>query len=241
MKIVKPRYEILTPISEGGVKELQNLERAARTCYKSEGLIKEDGSSAKELIQKLIQSGHYAMLEHGGFSVRFIVDRASSHDFVRHRIASFAQESTRYCNYSKKKFGKEITVVDPGYFGEDNVNYSVWLAAMHSAEDGYFLLLDQGMSPQEASVVLPHSLKVEMVMTANYREWRHFFDLRARKNVRPQIQAVTIPLLQEMRKRIPILFDDVGEPEKDRYMTAEEFLTIYAPELMKRGEVQNEP
>ena len=220
MKIINAGYEIWTDISEGGIKELQHLERVARTCYKSEDKITEDGESAKKMIRGLIKNGHEAMLEHGGMTVKFIVDRGVSHEIVRHRLFSFAQESTRYCNYSKDKFGNEITVVWPCYFSKevdesglypDAAKTVLWANACENAERYYFGMLEAGCTPQEARAVLPNSLKTELVVTGNWREWRHFFKLRCDKAAHPQIREVAVPLLEEMHKRIPVLFDDVYE------------------------------
>ena len=220
MKIINAGYEIWTDISEGGIKELQHLERVARTCYKSEDKITEDGESAKKMIRGLIKNGHEAMLEHGGMTVKFIVDRGVSHEIVRHRLFSFAQESTRYCNYSKDKFGNEITVIWPGYLNLERSpadGYFIdeaannWYTAVHIAENQYINMLDIGLTPQEARAVLPNSLKTELVVTGNWREWRHFFKLRCDHAAHPQIREVAIPLLEEMHKRIPVLFDDIYE------------------------------
>lgn len=208
MRIVNPGYEIMTPISEGGIEELKKLERIARICYKSEDKIKEDGSSAKEMVGRLIRSGHHAMLEHGSLSVLFTVDRGVSHEIVRHREASYAQESTRYCNYAQDKFGNEITVVLP-YFLEDGGKWSAWHYAMSVAEEQYFELLARGCTPQEARSVLPNSLKTEIVMTANYREWRHVFSLRCSPAAHPQMREVMLPLMKDLHERIPVLFDDI--------------------------------
>ena len=132
MKIIKPYYTILSNISEGGIKELQFIEQAARTCYKSENKITEDGESAKALIKQLIKSGHEAMLEHSSLSVKFVVDRGVSHEIVRHRLFSFAQESTRYCNYSKGKFGSELTFIEPCFWDIKDYNMITWLANLRS-------------------------------------------------------------------------------------------------------------
>lgn len=213
MKIIKAGYEILTSISEGGIKELQHIEKIARVCYKSEDLITEDGESAKKMIKMLIGRDHTAMIEHCSLSVKFIVDRGVSHELVRHRIASFAQESTRYCNYSKDKFGKEITVIRPCFFEEGSDKDVAWTDAMASAEHIYFELLDLGATPQEARSVLPSSTKTEITITANYREWRNFFKLRTAKAAHPQMREVTIPLLKELKEKLPIIFDDIEVEE----------------------------
>jgi len=214
MNIIKAGYEILSDISAGGIKELQHIERIGRICYKSEDKITDDGESAKKFVAGLIKRGHEAMLEHSSLSVLFHVDRGVTHELVRHRIMSFAQESTRYCNYSGDKFGNEITVVKPSFWpdGSKTPEYMDWEQQMRMAEETYFKLLAKGASPQEARSVLPNSTKSDIVMTGNYREWRHFFWLRAADvtgPVHPQMHEVAQPLLDEVHSRIPIVFDDV--------------------------------
>lgn len=208
MKIIEPSYEIMTPISKGGVEELKLIEKIGRVCYKSEDRITED--SAKEFVHMLIARGHEAMIEHVSVSVKFIVDRGISHELVRHRIASFAQESTRYCNYSKDKFGNELTFIRPVFLEVDSVPYNRWAFDCRKAEKIYLDLINQeGLTPQEARAVLPNSLKTEIVVTMNLREWRHFFKLRIPKSAHPQMRQVTIPLLAEMQERLPVFFDDI--------------------------------
>ena len=209
MKIIKPSYEILTPISDGGIKELQHIEKIGRLCYKSEDRITDDGESAKKFVKMLISNGHEAMIEHSSLSVKFVVDRGVSHELVRHRIASFAQESTRYCNYSKDKFGNEITVIEPCFWNEDTGFYECWKVSCEQSERYYFELLNGGATPQQARTVLPNSLKTEITITANYREWRNFFKLRTAEASHPQMREVTIPLLKELKTLIPIIFDDI--------------------------------
>ena len=209
MKIVKAGYEILDNLD--GEAILKKIERIARVCYKSEDKITE--GSAEKMVASLIKRGHEAMLEHYSFSVKFICDRGVSHELVRHRIASFAQESTRYCNYSKDKFGKEITVIRPLFFEEGSDKDVAWTDAMASAERMYFELLDLGATPQEARSVLPNSTKTEITITANYREWRNFFILRTAKAAHPQMVQVTRPLLKELKTKLPIIFDDIEVEE----------------------------
>ena len=209
MKIIKPSYEILTPISDGGIKELQHIEKIGRVCYKSEDRITDDGETAKKFVKMLINNGHEAMIEHSSLSVKFVVDRGVSHELVRHRIASFAQESTRYCNYSKDKFGNEITVIEPCFWNEDTGFYECWKVSCEQSERYYFELLNGGATPQQARTVLPNSLKTEITITANYREWRNFFKLRTAEASHPQMREVTIPLLKELKTLIPIIFDDI--------------------------------
>lgn len=193
-----------------GQKMLEKIEQVARTCYKSEGKIQE-GSAAK-MVASLIKSGHEAMLEHASVTVKFVVDRGISHELVRHRLASFAQESTRYCNYSKDDFGSEITFIIPEYLEYKSEGWNIWKESMKQAEDAYFKMLDFGLSPQQARAVLPNSLKTEVVMTANLREWRHFFKLRALGTTgkpHPQMLEVAVPLLKDMKNLIPVVFDDL--------------------------------
>lgn len=213
MNITKPGYEILTPISEGGIQELQHIEKIGRVCYKSEDRITEDGESAKKFVKMLIDRTHEAMIEHSSLSVRFIVDRGVSHELVRHRIASFAQESTRYCNYSNDKFDNGITFIEPFFFKDGTQNYNEWLYAMSIAEKSYLQMLKDGATPQEARSVLPNSTKTEITITANYREWRNFFKLRTAKAAHPQMREVTIPLLKELKEKLPIIFDDIEVEE----------------------------
>lgn len=193
-----------------GQKVLQKIEVAARTCYKSEGKIQE--GSAEKLVAGLIKSGHEAMLEHASVTVKFVVDRGISHELVRHRLASFAQESTRYCNYSKDDFGSEITFIIPEYLEYKSEGWNIWKESMKQAEDAYFKMLDFGLSPQQARAVLPNSTKTEVVMTANLREWRHFFKLRAIGTTgkpHPQMLEVAVPLLEDFKQMIPVVFDDL--------------------------------
>lgn len=215
MKIVDAGYEILSEISDGGLKELQLIERIGRVCYKSEGLITADGESAKKFVRKMIQNGHEAMLEHSSLSVMFTVDRGVSHELVRHRIMSFAQESTRYCNYGNDKYGNEITVIRPCFWVEGSQEYKQWETACATAELVYIeMTKNEGLPAQQARSILPHSTKVDITLTGNYREWRHFFKLRALGTTgapHPQMIEVTIPLLKEVSDRIPVVFDDLAE------------------------------
>lgn len=208
MRLIKPYAEICKDFD--GEEMLKKIERVARTCYKSEGKIK-DGS-ARKMVAGLIKSGHDAMLEHASVTVKFVVDRGISHELVRHRMASFAQESTRYCNYIKDDFGSEITFIVPKYLDGESAAHDAWKDTMKYCEDAYFKLLDIGLTPQEARAVLPNSTKTEVVMTANLREWRHFFKLRALGTTgkpHPQMLEVTIPLLEDFKRAIPVVFDDL--------------------------------
>ena len=209
MKTINAGYEILTPIRGD---ELQLIEKAGRTCYKSEDKITDE--STKKFVAGLIKRNHEAMLEHSFLSIRFIFicDRGVSHELVRHRLASFAQESTRYCNYSQDKFGNELTFIKPLFLDEDTNEYRVWEHAMRVAESDYMMMLNAGRTAQEARSILPNSIKTEVVMSTNYREWRHFFKLRAARATGPahlQMEEITRPLLEELKTLIPIVFDDI--------------------------------
>lgn len=209
MQIVEAGYEILDTLN--GEEILKKIERVARVCYKSEDKITE--GSAEKMVRALIKRNHLAMLEHFSFSVKFVVDRGISHEIVRHRVASFAQESTRYCNYGKSG---AVAFIKPCYLGYDTTPFDNWVDSCMRAERDYLDMLDNGYTPQEARAVLPISLKTEVVMTANLREWRHFFSLRACGSTgkpHPQMLEVAVPLLTELRERVPVVFDDLEPME----------------------------
>ena len=214
MIIQKQGYEILNDISEGGEKELRLIEQIARVCYKS---VPKTGEfeETKDFIRRLMKRKHEAMLEHSMLSVKFTCDRGISHEIVRHRLASFAQESTRWCNYGKERFGKEITVIEPPFLGDDEKtrtwNRVCWRRQCEEAEKIYMYLLDRKEPPQIARSVLPTCLKTEVVMTANYREWRHFFELRTAKDAHPQIRELATQLLIELNDKIPVIFEDLAK------------------------------
>lgn len=291
MKLIKPSWKILE--QESGIDGIYKaIERAGRTCYKSEDKITEN--SAKPFVDRMVKSGHGAMLEHGTvylkvvgdermsekyqnnpysrvilrypkgdipnihcipthyittnfrvliekgwlndlkfvceptghhekrITVRFICDRGVSHEFVRHRVFSFAQESTRYCNYSKDKFGNELTFIEPcwleDYNYESNTYYNGFLVALRAAEANYLNLLKQWedkipdkryktgfrnnpWTPQQARAVLPNALKTELVMTGFINDWKHFFELRCAPNAHPSARELAIPLSEEFVKK----------------------------------------
>lgn len=212
MKIIKPHTEIKFPKTKETANEMIVLvEEAARLCYKSEGLMGENFNS--NFIRDKIDKGHLSVSEHSLISVKFVCDRGVSHELVRHRIASFSQESTRYCNYSQDKFGNEITVIEPFFWEHEasisECKYCAWEDAMGEAEKHYFKLIEMGAKPQEARSVLPNSLKTEVIMSANFREWRHFMKLRTAPTAHPQMREVTIPLLAKFKELIPVIFDDI--------------------------------
>lgn len=237
MKLIKPYTKILTPIN--GEEILKFVELVARTCYKSEDKITED--SARKMVQNLISRGHEAMIEFYDIVVKFVCDRGVSHEIVRHRMASYAQESTRYCNYSKDKFENQITFIIPSWMtipegtykvewpeddfymitpsvngewmplenGSVKKDYNLWIDSMVRMERNYNQLIECGWQPQQARAVLPNSLKTEINVKYNLREWRHFFKLRCSAAAHPQMRELTIPLLAEFQSKIPVIFDDI--------------------------------
>lgn len=208
MKIIKPFYVIETQINGDNI--LKFIEKAGRTCYKSEDKISED--SAKRFVKNLVERGHLSVIEHYSISVRFFCDRGVSHELVRHRPASYTQESTRYCNYTKGKFDGEITFIAPCFWQEEkSEEYEIWKSAMSRCEKDYKKLIEMGASPQEARSILPNSLKTEILVTMNLREWKHFLTLRTAKASHPQMREITIPLLKEFKEKIPVIFDDITE------------------------------
>lgn len=211
MKIVDPSIEVTFYTPEDGMSPEQAIEAAGRTCYKSEDKITDD--SADKFVRMLRERGHHAMLEFGYATARIVADRGLTHELVRHRLASFAQESTRYCNYSKDKFGSEITIIrQPGLEKTDLPGpYHTWRLAMQRAEEKYLSLLEQGVKPQIARSVLPIGLKTEIVIGANLREWRHIFTLRCAKAAHPIIRGVMLQALREFWLRMPTLYEDLCE------------------------------
>lgn len=276
MRLIKPSFEIIE--QQPGILGLyKQIELAGRTCYKSEDKITPDSAAA--FVDRMIKSGHGAMLEHGTvylmkesefintyihpeegeeqecnpllkyydnayshvrqehttgwfvyvttnlrvlvengwtddlkyicepteyhekrITVRFICDRGVSHEFVRHRVFSFAQESTRYCNYSKDKFGNELTFIQPLWLEDIDSNLDFKDCLQHS-ELAYFNLLDRGWKPQQARAILPNSLKTELVMTGFVSDWKHFFKLRDAGSAHPQAQELAKPLHEEFIRR----------------------------------------
>lgn len=224
MRIIKPYYIIESNIKSDEI--IQHLEKVGRTCYKSEDRIG-DIELSKKFLGSLIDRGHEAIIEHASITVRVVCDRGVSHEIVRHRLASYAQESTRYCNYSKDKFDNQLTYIDImpiiiKRFNPQTEDDKIHLGKIESKiietlsliEKNYMGLLELGLTPQEARGILPNLLKTEIVMTMNIREWRHFFKLRTSKAAHPQIREIAIPLLDEMKKTIPVLFDDIIVDER---------------------------
>ena len=224
MKIIEPSIEVKGKID--GQAILKKIELIGRVCYKSENRITKD--SAERFVKSILDRGHESVLEHVSISVRVICDRGVSHEIVRHRVASYSQESTRYCNYSNEKFGNELTFIKPCWFKssiEDLNTYAnirgtfdkidiagewVWVDTLRSAEISYFTLLETcNWTPEQARSILPNSLKTEIVMTMNLREWRHFFKLRCAKAAHPDMRKVAYMILKEFKEKIPVIFDDI--------------------------------
>jgi thymidylate synthase (FAD) len=212
MNLITAHYEIL----ECPTDAAKSIERAARTCYKSEDKITDN--SAERMTKGLIERGHHAMVEFGGWIVvKFYSNRGFSHELVRHRTASLAQESTRYCNYSKGKFGSELTCVDPEWMLKQKVKdpkkqaefkahlLETWLYC----EERYMDLVERGCLAEIAREGLPIGLKAEIIIGANLREWRHIFSLRCSKKAHPRMRELMVPLRSELRARLPVVFDDV--------------------------------
>lgn len=263
MKFIDPSFDILTDISDGGIKELKHIERCGRVSYRSEDKITEDGESAKKFVGMLIRNGHESVLEHGSLTVEFTVDRAIANELVRHRLASFTQESTRYCNYSKDKFGGDVTYILPYYLkrgyavykdllsknededydspieelfhvyeddmSEENRNafwkfYDYFIAA-ERCSDGYLNSIKSGKStPEEARWMLPLGLATKIVVTANYREWRHIFKMRCEKHAHPEMRRIMCSLWIVLNCKIPVVFDDIRELVTD-YLNQDEIDT----------------
>lgn len=169
MKIVNQSFEFMRMFD--GWEMLKRIEKAGRVCYKSESNITDN--SAERFVAQIIKRGHESVLEHESVTVKIICDRGVSHELVRHRIASYSQESTRYCNYSNDKFGNELTFIRPNSVKSDKFDM-LWVKAMSEIEKTYFEMLEDGATPEEARSILPNSLKTEIVVTMNLREWRHF-------------------------------------------------------------------
>lgn len=213
MITVNPSIEILSDTSYETM--LRRIERIGRVCYKSEDKISAD--SAEGFIRGIIKRGHESVIEHESISVKVICDRGVTHEIVRHRIASYSQESTRYCNYTSDKFANQISCVDiaTGFQYDmdneaDRKKWNIWNAAMEAAEKYYFALIEAGAKPEEARSVLPNSLKTEIVMTMNLREWRHFIRLRGSRAAHPQIAEITAMIRREFTKRYPVFFEDLA-------------------------------
>lgn len=221
MNIVKSSFRVITPIANGAISELQRIELPTRLCYKSENKITPDGESAKKIIKTLIDNDHLAMLEHSSITVIFVTSRGVSHKLVRHRIASYAQESTRYCNYSNEKFTNKLTFIDPleeiewdskmgNLSAKEKLDTALQMTMFYKkAEIEYLELIKKGVPPQIAREILPNGLKTEIALTCNYRELIAIFKLRCAKNAHPAMRALMVPFAKYMQEQIPYIFGNI--------------------------------
>lgn len=230
MKIVDPWIQVE---EYDPVKIMKNIERACRTCYRSEGNITED--SYKKLITNCINRGHESVLEHEKITIRLTCDIGVYKDLTRHRIASFSIESTRYCNYGKDKFDNELKFIEPVFYtdtwkdrnyegsamSKEELKSFFWYKIMSDIESAYMNMNNLcECTPDEMRMILPHSTAAEVTMTANIREWRHILELRCSKAAHPAIRQLLIPLLLKFKEDMPELFDaidyDIDFP-KEKY------------------------
>ena len=215
MLLVEPEIQVE---NYDGIRIMKNIERACRTCYRSEGLITED--SYKKLLKNCINRGHESILEHEKITIRMRCDIGVYKDLTRHRFGSFSIESTRYCNYGKDKFDRELKVIKPCNIDEDSNLYAFWKNTMERIEMNYLHMTDNGATPDQMRMILPHSTAAEVTMTANIREWRHILELRCSKTAHPAIRQLLIPLLLKFKEDMPELFDaidyDIDFP-KEKY------------------------
>lgn len=205
MKIIEPSVELVEDFDAAAV--MRKLERAGRVCYKSESNIKDD--SAEKFIRGIIKRGHESVIEHATVSFKIICDRGVTHELVRHRLASYSQESSRFCDYSAGKFGGELTFIKPCFWQEDDPNYQLWKETMAQLEKNYLALRAGCARPEEARSILPNSLKTEIFVTMNLREWRHFFKLRTAKAAHPQMREVALKIYQILAEKLPAVFNDI--------------------------------
>ena len=212
MNIIKPSVEILTPLDADTI--YRHLERCGRVCYRSEHRIA-DGT-AEKFLSGIIKSGHESVLEHYSITFKVICDRAVSHQIVRHRIASYSQESQRYCNYTRDGFGNDVTFIKPPFVDSNSFYKLIWTSACLEAENAYKSFIRDGISPQEARAVLPNCTKTEIVCTMNVRELRHFLKLRTSNAADPAIRNVAGMLLDELAQKCPVLFGDIGGEDAER-------------------------
>ena len=214
MKIIKPLIEVE---DYDGIKIMKNIERACRTCYRSEGMITDD--SYKRLLTNCLNRGHESVLEHEKITVRMTCDIGVYKDLTRHRFGSFSIESTRYCNYGKDKFDNEIKFIDPCNMDEKEL-FNEWYSACTEIEQRYLKMAELGATPDQMRMILPHSTAAQVTMTCNIREWRHILTLRCSQAAHPAIRQILIPLLLKFKKDMPELFSDIEydtEFPKEKY------------------------
>lgn len=205
MRIINPSVSLEQDFNPDEV--MKHIERAGRVCYKSESKISDD--SAEIFIRNILKRGHESVIEHVSLTFKIVCDRGVTHEIVRHRIASFSQESTRYCNYSQDKFGRELTFIKPCYWEEGDERYKIWEGTMNQIEREYFNMIEKGALPQEARSILPNSLKTEIYVTMNLREWRHFLKLRTSKAAHPQMRQIALMIYNIFNEKLPVIFEDI--------------------------------
>ena len=218
MKIIKP---MIIVEDKDYVKLMKNLERACRTCYRSEDKIVED--SYKTLLTNCINRGHESVLEHEKITIQMICDIGVYKDLTRHRHASFSIESTRYCNYGKDKFDNELKFIKPCNIEPGQI-YAFWMNEMQNIEHTYQEMSRRGCTPDQMRMILPHSTAALVTMTANIREWKHILELRCTKHAHPAVQQVMIPLLLHFKETMPEIFDSIEynkEFDKSKYAELE--------------------
>ncbi|MBR3497920.1 MAG: FAD-dependent thymidylate synthase [Selenomonadaceae bacterium] len=205
MKIIEASVELVEDFDAAAV--MKKLERAGRVCYKSEGNIKAD--SAEKFIRGIIKRGHESVIEHASVSFKIICDRGVTHELVRHRLASYSQESSRFCDYSAGKFGGELTFIKPCFWSDDDENFLLWKETMARLEKNYLAMRANGAKPEEARSILPNSLKTEIFVTMNLRELRHFLKLRTAAAAHPQMREVALKIYKILAEKLPAVFDDI--------------------------------
>ena len=205
MKIIEQSVELVDDFDAAAI--MKKIERAGRVCYKSEGNIKDD--TAEKFIRGVIKRGHESVIEHAAISFKIICDRGVTHELVRHRIASYSQESTRYCDYSAGKFGGELTFIKPCFWAEDDENFQLWKSAMAQLEKNYLVMRANGVKPEEARSILPNSLKTEIFVTMNLREFRHFLKLRCDKAAHPQMRQLAGMIYDIIKEKLPVIVEDI--------------------------------
>jgi len=209
MRVIEPSVELMAYTPD----MLKLIEHAGRTCYKSEEKITDE--SAEEFVRMVLKRGHHSVLEHGSVTVKFIADRGMTHELVRHRLVSYSQESTRFCSYSRDKFGSEIAVIKPPGMGA--TASITWVEACEKAEEKYMAMTRQGCKPQIARSVLPICLKTEIVTSANVREWRHILTRRTSGKAHPQIRKLMTDVWHIFHERWPVLVEDIEPYDVDKH------------------------
>lgn len=206
MKIIELSVELAQDLNAAEI--MKHIERAGRVCYKSESKISD--TSAEKFISNIIKSGHESVIEHVSITFKIICDRGISHEIVRHRLASYSQTSTRYCDYSGDKFGGELTFIKPCFWSENDENYLLWHETMATLEKNYLAMRKAGARPEQARSILPNSLMTEIFMTANLREWRHFLKLRTSKRAHPQMREIALKIFDILNEKLPVIFSDIN-------------------------------